>query len=333
MENMQMYIVMAITLFMIISFVLNKVPYGVTTMTCCALLVLTGYYDVSQAFSGLANKTTILIAGMFSLAYAFGKTGLINKIRHKMVMLKGKNGLILIVFMYMIAILLAQLMGRTAVISIMILFLTSLDDADEISPSRMILTILSVVAIWSLKVPIGLGATMAVSTNAFYEGLINDSGMLLGTWDFFKVTLFPGIVLTIYAMFAWRWIPNHPIDSNSLKEVKETAALSKKDEIVITGVFLAVMLSFFFGTKIGSLMYVAPAVGVLVLIYAKSMTPKEAINTLTSDMVWMIAGVLVMSDAMGSSGVGQLIGNAIISILGSNSVSYTHLTLPTILRV
>ena len=117
MENMQMYIVMAITLFMIISFVLNKVPYGVTTMTCCALLVLTGYYDVSQAFSGLANKTTILIAGMFSLAYAFGKTGLINKIRHKMVMLKGKSGLILIVFMYMIAILLAQLMGRTAVIS------------------------------------------------------------------------------------------------------------------------------------------------------------------------------------------------------------------------
>lgn len=325
MENMQMYIVMAITLFMIISFVLNKVPYGVTTMTCCALLVLTGYYDVSQAFSGLANKTTILIAGMFSLAYAFGKTGLINKIRHKMVMLKGKSGLILIVFMYMIAILLAQLMGRTAVISIMILFLTSLDDADEISPSRMILTILSVVAIWSLKVPIGLGATMAVSTNAFYEGLINDSSMLLGTWDFFKVTLFPGIVLTIYAMFAWRWIPNHPIDSNSLKEVKETAALSKKDEIVITGVFLAVMLSFFFGTKIGSLMYVAPAVGVLVLIYAKSMTPKEAINTLTSDMVWMIAGVLVMSDAMGSSGVGQLIGNAIISILGSSSSSFVVL--------
>ena len=33
MENMQLYIVLAITAFMIISFVVGKIPYGVTTMT------------------------------------------------------------------------------------------------------------------------------------------------------------------------------------------------------------------------------------------------------------------------------------------------------------
>ena len=86
---MQLYIVLAITAFMIISFVVERF-LGVTTMTCCALLAITGYYDVSQAFSGLCNKTTILIAGMFTLAYAFGKTSLINRIRAQMTKIKER---------------------------------------------------------------------------------------------------------------------------------------------------------------------------------------------------------------------------------------------------
>ena len=46
MENMQLYIVLAITAFMIISFVVGKIPYGVTTMTCCALLCPAGHHRI-----------------------------------------------------------------------------------------------------------------------------------------------------------------------------------------------------------------------------------------------------------------------------------------------
>ena len=59
---MQMYIVLALLVFMIFMFFTNKVPYGVTTMTCCVVLALTGVFDIPTAFSGLANKTTILVA-------------------------------------------------------------------------------------------------------------------------------------------------------------------------------------------------------------------------------------------------------------------------------
>lgn len=37
---MEMYIVLAITLFMMVMFIWNKVPFGVTTMTCCLLLAM-----------------------------------------------------------------------------------------------------------------------------------------------------------------------------------------------------------------------------------------------------------------------------------------------------
>ncbi|MBS5283517.1 MAG: anion permease [Clostridiales bacterium] len=315
---MQMYIVLGLLIFMIVMFFTHKVPYGVTTMTCCVILALTGIFDVQTAFSGLANKTTILIASMFTVAYAFGKTSLINKVRASMERIKEKSGFAFISFLFIVTIILAQLMGRTAIISIIALFLVSLDDRDEICASRMVFAAFAVMAAWSLKVPVGLGATMSATANAYYEGIINNPELMLMPGDFLKVSLLPAAALTVYALFAWKFIPKNKINTADVKEVKETAAISPRDERIINLVFIGVLLGFVFGSKIGNLMYVIPAAGVLVLIYTKALTTKETVNSLTGDMVWMIAGVLVMSDAIGKSGVGDMIGNGLLVILGDN---------------
>ena len=313
---MQMYIVLGLLVFMIAMFFTHKVPYGVTTMTCCVMLALTGVFDISTAFSGLANKTTILIACMFTVAYAFGKTSLINKVRNSMERIKGKSGLAFIIFLFLVTIVLAQLMGRTAIISIVALFLVSLDDKDEICASRMIFAEFAVMAAWSLKFPVGLGATMSPTANAYYEGIINNPDLMLLPGDFIKVSFIPATALTVYALFAWKFIPRHGVNTSDVKEVKEAAAISKRDETIINIVFIGVLLGFIFGARIGNLMYVIPAAGVLVLLYTKTLTTKETVNSLTGDMVWMIAGVLVMSDAIGKSGVGDMIGNWLLILLG-----------------
>ena len=49
--SMELYIVLAIMAFMIIGFLLNKWPFGVTTMTCCVLLALTKVFTVSEALA------------------------------------------------------------------------------------------------------------------------------------------------------------------------------------------------------------------------------------------------------------------------------------------
>ena len=263
---MQMYIVLGLLVFMIAMFFTHKVPYGVTTMTCCVMLALTGVFDISTAFSGLANKTTILIACMFTVAYAFGKTSLINKVRNSMERIKGKSGLGFIVFLFLVTIVLSQLMGRTAIVSIVALFLVSLDDKDEICASRMIFAAFAVMAAWSLKFPVGLGATMSPTANAYYEGIISNPALMLLPGDFIKVSFIPATALTIYALFAWKSIPRHAVNTSDVKEVKETAAISRRDEIIINIVFIGVLLGFIFGAKIGSLMYVIPAAGVLVLL-------------------------------------------------------------------
>lgn len=60
------------------------------------------------------------------------------------------------------------------------------------------------------------------------------------------------------------------------------------------------------------------AAGVLALIIFKVLPLQEAVKTLTSDMIWMVAGMQVMSNALSSTGVGELIGKAVLKILGSN---------------
>ena len=50
---MEMYIVLAITLFMMVMFIWNKVPFGVTTMTCCLLLAMFGIVCPFPATEGI----------------------------------------------------------------------------------------------------------------------------------------------------------------------------------------------------------------------------------------------------------------------------------------
>ena len=47
---MDMYIVLAVAIFMMVMFVWHKVPFGLTTMTCCIILTLTGVIDVEDSF-------------------------------------------------------------------------------------------------------------------------------------------------------------------------------------------------------------------------------------------------------------------------------------------
>ena len=189
--------------------------------------------------------------------------------------------------------------------------------------SRLITAIFSVMAMWNLKFPIGLGATMASVANSFYEGIITDPALMLQPLDIIKVTIIPGLVILAYALFAWKLIPETgKVDTSNVKNVKDAAAISKKDEICITVVFFAVVVSFFFSSQLGGLMNVMPAIGVLVLLYTKSLSVKEAVSSMTTDMVWMVAGVLTVSSAIGSSGLGDVIGQMIENFLGGSHNSF-----------
>lgn len=314
----QMIIVLCILAFMVVMLLTHALPYGVTGMTCCALFVLTGVLDLKTGFSGLSNSTTLMIAPMIVVASALGKTSLIHRLRQLMNKLEGKNGILLVLGLSGMTILLSQLMGQVACISVMLLFVQTLDEDSDLSPARMLFLVATINCLATSKIPVGMGATMPGTINSYYQGLVGPEN-LLGITDYFKAGILPLIVGTIYSVFMYKTIPNGAIDKGQVKDVKDVAPISKKDEMMIFGVFAAIMAGFMFTKQLGSdITNVIPAAGLLVLIIFKVLDIPEVMKSLTSDMVWMVAGMSVVSTALSKTGVGELIGQTVLKILGGN---------------
>ena len=329
--NFNLIITLLVMVFMIVSFVIQKWSYGLTAMTCVVVLTLAGVIDVQTAFSGFSNTTTILIATMIVIAGQLSRTSLISRIRSLMTKAQDKGGILLILLICAFTALLTQLMGMTAVMAIMLLFVQTLkdDDASGISQSKMIFLCATMICTWFGRFPIGMGAALPLTTNAYYEGLVGgDSTQLLGIFDFMKVGLLPSIIGTIYCLFAWRLVPKQElrtdaIDLGAAGKQGGRAAMSQTHEMIVYLGFLITLVSFFFSNRLGSYVYLIPAVIVIVFIFSGVMTSREAIAGLTGDMIWMVAGVLVFSTALSQSGAGEYIGDLVLKLLGSNPSGLT----------
>lgn len=325
-ENLNLIITLLVMIFMIVSFVIQKWSYGLTAMVSILVLAVTGVIDVPTAFSGFSNTTTILIATMMVIAGTLGRTSLIQRIRRAMSKAQGKSGLLLILLICVFTIMLTQLMGMTAVMAIMLMFVQTLndDDASGISQSRMLFLCAAMICTWFGRFPVGMGAALPLTTNAYFEGLVGgDSSQLLGIFDFMKVGLLPSIIGTVYCLFAWRLIPKQDLKADAVdlgSAAKQGAAstMSPTHEIIVYLGFIATIVAFFFSNQLGSYVYLIPAIIIVVFIFTGVMTSREAIAGLTGDMVWMVAGVLVFSTALSQSGAGEYIGNLVLSLLGDH---------------
>ena len=331
---MQLYLTLAIMAFMIVMFVLQKVPMGVTTMTCCALLAAFKILTPAEAFGGFTNTSIILVAPMMALSSAITKTSIVPKIRKSVDNLQGKSGMALILFFFLIVIAFVQFIPATATFSIMVVFLTTMGDEGEVTPSRLLMPMLGISCAWKGLLPIGMGATSFATINARYSELIPAEETLLTMFDRLKVGIVPALILTVYCLIAWRVLPKKSeLNTTGFKEVKDTAELPPAQEKLVYIVFVAVMAVLVLNKWTGSLMYVAPAIGVLVLIYGKALTVPEVTKALTADMIFLMAGVLGVATAVNSTGAGELIGNAILNVLGGNPSSLAVMFLFTAVTV
>ena len=313
----QSYIVLIILAIMIAGFILNKWSYGLTTMICCALLALTGVLPISEAFGGFCNKTLIMIACIFVISYAFGKTSFLHSVQMRIMhMQSGKSALgILLIFCALIAFF-AQMMVATTTIALMIMLLGILSSDNELCASRVLLPTALLASIWTSKIPVAMGATASSRLNAFLEAYGEE--FTFGLTDVFKASIVTLILLSLYFILAYKLLPKNEIDASKIGELKEYQAIPKRQEIVTYIVFVCVMGSFFFGKKLGDTMYLIPVIGVIVLQITKTLTMKEVLQNISTDMIFMLAGIFVLSDALTASGAGELLGNAINGLLGSN---------------
>lgn len=316
--NVQMIIVLCVLAFMVVMLLTNAIPYGITAMTCCCILVFTKVLTLSEAFSGLSNSTTLLVAPMIVVASALGRTSLVRRLRGVMARLRGKSTLVLIAGLLVITIVLSQLMGQIACLTVILTFLQTVESDDKVSPGRLFFLAAVVNTIFTSKIPFGMGATLPGTINSYYQGLVTED-QLLGIGDVFKAMLLPMIAAFIYCLLFYRLIPQSDVDSSQIAAPKENKEMSPRNEKLVLGGFIVIMIGFMFSNQIGKdISNCIPAAVLIFLIWTKAIPRDDAMRSLTSDLVWMIAGMGVISSALSKTGVGELIGNTVLKILGGH---------------
>ena len=325
----QIIITLCVLAFLVIMLLAHRLPYGLTGMFCVGLLVLFRVTDLKTAMSGFSSSTTVMVATMIVVASQLSKTSIINRVRAAMSKLSGKSEIIVILAFFGATILLSQLMGQVACLSIMLLFCETLDEDSRLTPSRMLFSVCVLNTIWTSKIPIGMGATMPGTINAFFEGVAADYS--IGITDYAKAALIPGLVGIIYCILFMKNLPTHKISKENVKEVKETVQMSQKHEIIVFAVFFVIMISFFLSGKIPSdVQNVLPLLGVCVFLITGVCSIPEVTKTITSDIVFLIASMSSISTILGATGVGELIGNTVLKILGGHPAPIFVITVFTL---
>ena len=217
-------ITVAITILMAVLFLSGKFPFGLITMTCCVLLVLTGVLPISSAFSGLSNQMIIMVASMFALSSALQKTDLSFKLKGMLSAMSGKKDMALVVVLFAIYFVMLLIMPGIVAMALIIGFLDALPDTGEVTPSRIIMPLLMFNVVWEGTMPIGMGATIDFTTNAYMENIVAEN-QLLQFMNTFSVKIVPALIMIPICLVAWKLFPKKKLSLDSM----QTKEMTKSD--------------------------------------------------------------------------------------------------------
>ena len=133
-------------IFAIVSFILEKIPLGLTATIVAIGLNVTGVLDASQTFSGYVNSNVILCVGMFVVGQALFETGMANKIGGVVIRF-AKNEKILMVAIMVIVGVMSGFLSNTGTAAVLIPVVCGIADESGYSRSRLLMPLVFAAAL------------------------------------------------------------------------------------------------------------------------------------------------------------------------------------------
>ena len=134
----QQTITLLFLVFTIISFILEKIPLGLTASICAIGLTLTGVVDVSTTFSQYVNSNVILCVGMFVVGQALFETGMANKIGGLVTRFARTERTLIIAIMVIVGVM-SGFLSNTGTAAVLIPVVCGIADESGYSRSRLLM--------------------------------------------------------------------------------------------------------------------------------------------------------------------------------------------------
>lgn len=304
----------------IVLFVTRIIPNATTAVLGCVLFVVTGVCDLKDAFSGFSNSVVLLMFGMMVVGLAMQETGIAKFIGQKVTSLSRRKERIFILVAGLTSALLSTFLSNTAVIAIFLPIIESVARADK-KMNRLNLTLPVTLGAMFGGVSTLVGSTPQLTANGILSEM---TGTEIGMFDYTLI----GVILTagylLYAVLigpklAKRIWGNRDATENIEQEVVDTPEnekieIDKKKAIIMAIIFVATIVSFI-GAWISTAL--TAAIAALLCVITGCVKQKTIIKKMDWSVVFVLAGCLGIAAGITKGGAGNLIGNALSSVLGN----------------
>ena len=297
--------------FAIVSFVLEKIPLGLTATIVAIGLNLTGVLDNSQTFAGYVNSNVILCVGMFVVGQALFETGMANKIG-SLVTKFAKSERLLIVAVMIIVGTMSGFLSNTGTAAVLIPVVCGIADESGYSRSRLLMPLVFAAALGGNLSIIGAPGNL-MGVNALQE-----MGMETSFFMYAPVgvpMLLAGIVY--FAFIGYRLLPDGTTGGEAVEAQKDYSGVPKWKQFVSLTVLVVVILAMIFEKQIGVKIQVSACVGAIILVLTGVISEKEALKSIDLKVVLLFGGSLALAKALETTGAGSLIADVIVGALGT----------------
>ena len=313
-----MIIALLVTAFMVWLIMTDKVPFGAAPLIACALMVLFGVTDIATAFRGFSNSSIVMLASFMVIIAALQKTRFIAAFKRAILRMASKGGYKAYVLIILVVMLGTSLFGTgSTAYYVMVLGLLSTIPSTEALPRSKFL------------MPAGFACNhplIPVNTAMQYGYVIavleaGGAAMSVSLPKFAIVNLCLSLGFLIWCLVAYKFMPvkDVPATTEAAAEAAEEAeALPAWQEYVIYGCFIAAIIGMVAQSYIGDQGYAVVATAVCVLLLTKIMNFKEICSNLGAPIILMSAGVIGVAEALGVTGLTNLVGETVAGMLGSN---------------
>lgn len=302
----------------LISFVMQRRPAGLTAVVGSLLMMIFGIIEPSDVVAPFGSDTVIMVASVLILGSAVFETGAAEMIGSAIVRRMGRNEKLLIMVLVLTVSILSSFLSNSAVVAIFLPLLASLarSSGGAITKKNTYMAV-------GIASVVGGNCTLAGSTPQLTAQAIlqtTDSVRELTFWELGKVGFPLVIVLALYYLFIGIRLQKKVFDFPEVEDPAPSGdggqVRSKAKCITVCLIMLGCVAGFTAGVfSFGTVGAIAAALCIL----TGCISFDRAFKSLDWNTICVLGGAMGISTALNKSGVVQAVADMIISAFGSGA--------------
>ena len=298
----------------IVLFVTDKLPMGLVAFIVPLSLYFLGIIEAKDIFASIVNANVILIVAMCVLGAAFFKTGLAYK-TSQMLLKYTKTEKSLMVVVFLLGGVMSGFVSNSGTVAVLLPIVTGIAVGSKIKPIKLLMPLVFGATIGADISIIGSPGNL-IAKNTIEE--FSNGTMTVGFFEYAKigVPLLIATALVLY-FFGSKLIPDREAGNADLEEF-DYSNIPEWHRTITMVTFVLTISGMVASDYVSILppMHMIACCGAVVIVLFGVLNQKEAFDSFETLTVFMLAFMMPLGTALNTTGAGEMIAEAVVSVTG-----------------